>query len=167
MGTFKAIMNALNLSDVIAGSIEAFQMVFQRGAAAYSQRRNGPARQKTGDLNIDTMHLEPLSQSGRDRAWSQGSHTGNDGAYEPQYQQPQYQAPAGPPGGYMEKAHRPPPPNGPPGGYGVMYGPPGGPPEYSSYMEVPEGRGRNNGYSGVSSREASPLRGSTNPRDMV
>jgi hypothetical protein len=57
--TFKAIFDALNLSDIVAGTIVAFQLLFMRVQSRYGAAQ-GPQRQRTLRAE-DQVHLEPLT----------------------------------------------------------------------------------------------------------
>ena len=57
--TFKAIFDALNLSDIVAGTFLAFQLLFMRVRSRYGGS-GPPQRAKTLRME-DQMHLEPLS----------------------------------------------------------------------------------------------------------
>lgn len=59
--TFKAILNALNLSDIVAGSVLAFQLLFMRVQSKYGGSSVAPQRQKPL-VTEDQTHLEPLSR---------------------------------------------------------------------------------------------------------
>ena len=63
--TFKAILDALNMADIISGSVLAFQLLFVRVQSRYGGH-SGPQRQKTLRVE-DQMHLEPLSDRGNMR----------------------------------------------------------------------------------------------------
>ena len=57
--TFKAIFDALNLSDIVAGTVLAMQLLFMRVQSRYGGS-GPPTRQKTLRVE-DQMHLEPLT----------------------------------------------------------------------------------------------------------
>lgn len=69
--TFRAILDALNLSDIIAGTLVAFQLLFMRVQSKYGAR-TAPQRQKTMNAE-DQVGLEPLSDRSRMRGYSGGS----------------------------------------------------------------------------------------------
>lgn len=58
--TFRAVLNALNLSDIVAGSVLAFQLLFMRVESRYGGS-TVPQRQKTLRAE-DQTHLEPMSR---------------------------------------------------------------------------------------------------------
>ena len=58
--SMRAILDALNLSDIVAGSVLAFQLLFMRVQSRYGGSRVAPERQKTLRAE-DQMHMEPLS----------------------------------------------------------------------------------------------------------
>ena len=57
--TFKAIFDAPNLSDIVAGTVVAFQLLFMRVQSKYGAVQ-GPQRQRTL-MAEDQVHLEPLT----------------------------------------------------------------------------------------------------------
>jgi hypothetical protein len=85
ISTAKAILDALNLSDIIAGTFTALQWIVLRLQNRYSGRKSlGPQRQKT--LRMEETHLEPLGQPIR----SQHSNSSDDGE---DYDAPSYPPP--------------------------------------------------------------------------
>ena len=66
--TFKAIFDALNLSDIVSGTILAFQLLFVRVQSRYLGRSDGPQRQRTLRVE-DQVHLEPLSDRNNVRGY--------------------------------------------------------------------------------------------------
>ena len=64
--TFRAIFDALNLSDIVAGTILAFQLLFMRVQSRYGGR-GPPQRQRTLRVE-DQVHLEPLTDRRNVRA---------------------------------------------------------------------------------------------------
>lgn len=58
--TWRAILDALNLADIVAGSVLAFQLLFMRVQSKYGGSIV-PQRQKTLRAE-DQMHLEPMSR---------------------------------------------------------------------------------------------------------
>lgn len=56
--TFRAILDALNLSDIVAGSVLAFQILFMRVKTRYGSSTGGPQRQRTLKTE-EQIHLEP------------------------------------------------------------------------------------------------------------
>ena len=69
--TLKAILSALNMSDIVAGSVLAFQLIFMRVRSRYGGRPRGPTRQKTLRAE-DQLHLEPLSGRMQQTAYGYG-----------------------------------------------------------------------------------------------
>jgi len=74
--TLRAVLDALNLSDIIAGTFVAFQLLLTR-----VQSRNGarsmPQRQKITRME-DQVGMEPLSDRSRMRGYSGGSDFNTD-----------------------------------------------------------------------------------------
>ena len=68
--TFKAIFDAMNLSDIIAGTIVAFQLLFVRVQSRYGAAQ-APQRQKGLSVE-DQVHLEPLSGQRNIRGYDYG-----------------------------------------------------------------------------------------------
>ncbi|EMC99053.1 hypothetical protein BAUCODRAFT_146038 [Baudoinia panamericana UAMH 10762] len=64
--TWKAILDALNLSDIIAGTVVAFQLLFIRVSSRYGAR-SGPRREKAVDGGAS---MEPLSHRTKVRGYS-------------------------------------------------------------------------------------------------
>ncbi|KAL9095376.1 MAG: hypothetical protein Q9165_002247 [Trypethelium subeluteriae] len=83
--TLKAIIDALNLADIVAGTFVAMQLLFIRVKSRYGGSAP-PMRQKTLRLEEDNMHLEPLSNQ-RQRGYSNASHDGSE------YEAPPYPPP--------------------------------------------------------------------------
>ena len=69
--TFKAVFDALNLSDIVAGTVVAFKLLFTRVRSRYGAPR-APQRQKTLRVE-DQVHLEPLTGQQHVRGYSNGS----------------------------------------------------------------------------------------------
>lgn len=65
--TFKAILDALNLSDIISGTIVAFQLLFMRVQSRYGAAQ-APQRQRTLRAE-DQVHLEPLTDRRNNRGY--------------------------------------------------------------------------------------------------
>lgn len=76
--TFRAILNALNLSDIVAGTILAIQLLFMRVQSRYGGSSQ-PQREK---YMGDNVGMEPLSNRNRMRGYSGGS------AFDDQYSPP-------------------------------------------------------------------------------
>ncbi|KAK3067571.1 hypothetical protein LTR53_015492 [Teratosphaeriaceae sp. CCFEE 6253] len=92
-GTARAILDALNLSDVIAGTILAFQLLFLRLSSRYGSS-SGQQRVKGG---ADDVGMEPLAHPHRGRGYTGQSEVDEDpplgsehesGAYDPAFPQP-------------------------------------------------------------------------------
>ena len=86
--TFKAILDALNPSDIIAGSVLAFQMLFMRVKSRYGGSGDHQ-RLKAMDVQ-DQVHLEPLTERSRN------VHGQDESEYETEYAAG-YNAPPMPP----------------------------------------------------------------------
>lgn len=68
MGTFRACLDCMNLSDIIVGMATAIQLLFMRVKSRYGGAAP-PQRQKTLRMEVDTVHLEPMSDR-RQRGYS-------------------------------------------------------------------------------------------------
>ena len=70
--TFKAILDALNLSDIVIGTVVAFQLIFMRVQTRYGAAR--PSQQgQYKSMDESETHLEPLSDRQRMRGYSNAS----------------------------------------------------------------------------------------------
>lgn len=67
--TFKAILDALNMSDIVSGTFTAIQLLFTRVSSKYGAR-SGPQREKMMEGGVG---MEPLSHRNRMRGYSGGS----------------------------------------------------------------------------------------------
>lgn len=104
--TFKAIFDALNMSDVIIGTLVAIKLAFQRLSGKLGQR----AGSSYNPRNVDATGMEPLSGQGhahRGRGFSGGSDF--DAGYSPERGE-DYEAGLHQPA--MPRAARDPSPNG-------------------------------------------------------
>jgi len=72
--TLRAALDAINLSDVVAGTFVAFQMLFTRVQSRYGAR-SAPQRQKASRME-EQVGMEPLSDRSRMRGYSDGSDFG-------------------------------------------------------------------------------------------
>lgn len=70
--TWRAILNALNLSDIIIGTVVAFQLLFMSVGSRYGYGASSVPQGKR-DMGTDDQHLEPLSDQSRMRGYSGGS----------------------------------------------------------------------------------------------
>lgn len=68
--TFKAIFVAMNLSDIVSGTIVAFELLFMRVQSRYGAAQ-APQRQKALSVE-DQVHLEPLSGQRNIRGYDYG-----------------------------------------------------------------------------------------------
>ncbi|KAI9661225.1 MAG: hypothetical protein M1821_009552 [Bathelium mastoideum] len=85
ISTFRAVLDAINLSDIVAGTFIAIQLLFMRVKSRYGSSAP-PSRQKTMQLEENEMHLEPLSNQGQG-GYSDMSH--NESSYDaPPYLSP-------------------------------------------------------------------------------
>ncbi|KAK5127961.1 hypothetical protein LTR85_005078 [Meristemomyces frigidus] len=72
--TLRAVLDALNLSDIIAGTIVAFQLLFMRVQSRYGAR--APPQRERGMKTEEQVGMEPLSERSRMRGYS-GESDGN------------------------------------------------------------------------------------------
>lgn len=141
--TFKAVVDALNVSDIVAGGVLAFQLFFTRVQSRYGGSSGGQQQRLQRLGSDDQVHLEPLTGRQNFRGGQDAYMPPDDTEYESQTQYPQGYAP--PP---MPKAARDPSP-------GANYGrnqtlrADGLRPEYEPY-----GQG---GYGRSASPEGQPL----------
>lgn len=97
--TAKALLDACNPSDIIAGTVLALQMLFMRVRSRYGGSVGGvggygaPSHRRLGS---EDQHLEPLSSRQNLRGQDPYMPPENDGDYETQYA-PGYNAPPMPP----------------------------------------------------------------------
>lgn len=79
ISTLRAVLDALNPADIIAGTLVAFQLLFMRVQSRYGARAP-PQRQKMMGME-DQVGMEPLSDRSRMRGYSGGSEL--DAEYNP------------------------------------------------------------------------------------
>ena len=145
--TFRAIFDALNLSDIVAGTFLALQLLFMRVSSRYGGRNPRQA----GFSRDDQVHLEPL-QARRNVRGYDGGIPQSEMEYEQSY-----------PTGYHPPPMPPPARDPSPGaayGRAQMSEDAGLRPEYAE-REALYGEGK---YSRGNSPERVPLQ---QPRDMV
>jgi hypothetical protein len=146
MSTWRAIFDAMNLSDVVRATIRAFGLLFTSGSGAVQfggSKKNAPTRQRT--MQLDNMGREPLTQ--QHSSYGHGYNSSMD--VDTHYQAPGYPPSAGAPS--------------------QRFYPGGAPPEFHEEDQSMLGRGRY-GYSSVGGRDQSPAPNydyATTPRDVV
>lgn len=69
--TLRAVLDALNMSDIVAGTIVAFQLLFMRVKSRYGARE--PPQRERGLRAEEQVGMEPLSERSRMRGYSGGS----------------------------------------------------------------------------------------------
>jgi len=106
MPIWRAIFDAMNLSDIVRATIRAFGLMFSSDSGAIqlgSSKKNTPSRQHTHQL--DNMGREPLTQQSYGHGYSNSDIDTRYMApeYPPSASPPKQQYPSGPPPAFQEE----------------------------------------------------------------
>ena len=86
--TMEAILNALNVSDIISGSVLAFKLLFMKVQSRYGG--SAPLR----SYDNQQVHLEPMSDRTHIRGYAQAQQEDYDTEYQPPPYPPAARAPS-------------------------------------------------------------------------